>query len=152
MPPMRIVPALNELKHCSSSFFSRAKSATIQQLAFKSCKETLAERVVVAISNRSHRRPDACFPTTFSESKRCVLTALIRVVNYSFRPPLPNCHLQSVIHKFSTQMVGHTCTAPHAVRCKCSPAHHPSAPGIHIVPILAQPPPDTRTRPRFEHR
>jgi hypothetical protein len=53
------------------------------------------------------------------------------VVNYSFRPPLPNCHLQSVIHKFSTQMVGHTCTAPHAVRCKCSPAHHPSAPGIY---------------------
>jgi hypothetical protein len=30
---MRIVPALNELKHCSSRFFSRAKSTTIQQLA-----------------------------------------------------------------------------------------------------------------------
>jgi hypothetical protein len=67
MSPMRIVPILNELKYYSSSFFSRAKPATIQQLAFQSCKEALAERIVVSIANRFHRRAHIRFPATFPE-------------------------------------------------------------------------------------
>jgi len=112
---------------------------TIQQLAFQRGEETLTECVVVAISNRSHGWSHIRFPASFSEGKRSVLAALIGVVNNALGTPLLNGHLQGIHHQFCPQVIRHR------------PAHDPSAKGVHIVPILAQPPPGTGTRSMYEY-
>ena len=52
VPTMRIVPALDELKHRAASFDRRVECAAVKQLTFQRGEETLAQRVVASSSRR----------------------------------------------------------------------------------------------------
>jgi len=120
---MRVVPPLDEFEHGPESFFLRAETVTIQQLTFQGGKETLAEGIVIAVCDGSHRRADAYFPAALAEGDRGVLAPLIGVVDHPRRTPLLDGHSQGIQNQFGAQMGGH------------SPAHHPTAPGIDNNPV-----------------
>ena len=92
MPTMRIVPALDELKHCPASLGRRAECAAVQQLALERGEETLAQGVVIAITDRTHGWAHTGVATAFPEGKRRVLTPLVRVVDDVRGMPLPERH------------------------------------------------------------
>jgi hypothetical protein len=80
---MRIVPALDKLKHVSSGLISRAKSMPIQQLAFQCREEALTQRIVIGVPGGFHRRPHSGLTPPFAESQRRILTSLVRVVDHT---------------------------------------------------------------------
>ena len=116
---MWVIPAFDELEHRPTRLFLRAEGATVQQFTLQCGEEALAQRIVVAVSNRSHRRPDTRFPAAIAEGDRGVLAALIGVVDHPRWAPLPDCHPQGVEDQLSPQVRRH------------GPAHHSPAPGIH---------------------
>ena len=97
---MRVVPTFDPLEHRHFGFCLAVESASAQQLSLERGKETLSHGIVVRITDRSHRGPDADFPAATAKSKRCVLAALVGVVNDIARPPVSDRHFQSVQHKF----------------------------------------------------
>ena len=119
MPTMRIVPALDELKHRAASFDRRVECAAVEQLTFQRGEETLAQRVVVAITDGTHGRAHAGVATALPEGERGVLTPLIRVVDDPGGVPLPERHPKSVQYELFAQMGFH------------SPADYAPAPGIN---------------------
>ena len=101
MPTMRIVPtqfvrywvpALDELKHGAARFGRRVERAAVDQLTLKRGKETLAHCVIVAVTDGTHGWAYAGVTTVFSECERCVLAALVRVVDNFDGVPLPERH------------------------------------------------------------
>jgi transposase InsO family protein len=89
-----IVPAFNEVEDLEARLRLRAEALPIEQLALEGREETLAHRVVVRVSDRTHGRPDAGRATPRAEGDRRVLAALIRVMNDVPRPTLRDGHVQ----------------------------------------------------------
>ena len=118
MPTMRIVPALDELKHGATRFGRRVERAAVDQLTLKRGKETLTECIVVAVTDGTHGWAHAGVATVLSECERCVLASLVRVVNNFGGVPLPERHPKGVQNELFAQMRFH------------GPAHHPAAPGV----------------------
>ena len=67
MAAARVVEAFDELKDGKCSFTRSFETMADEQFAFERRIEALAHRVVVAISNRSHRGKDAGLFTALSE-------------------------------------------------------------------------------------
>src|ERR1700722_5145059 len=107
MPAMRVVPAFDELEHRDFGVSAGREAPTDEQLALKRSVEALAHRVVVAIPNRTHRRPDACFPTTLPEGDRRVLRSLVGVVNDAGRIAPVNRHIQRIEYELGAQVIRH---------------------------------------------
>ena len=70
---MRIVPALDEVEDREPGFALILEPARNEQLAFQRCIEALAHRVVEAITDRAHRRPNPGFLATLAKCDRRVL-------------------------------------------------------------------------------
>jgi hypothetical protein len=104
---MWVVPSLNVLKDLQAGFRLDAKPLSINQLAFEDGKETFTHRIIVAITNRPHRWPHVGLATSLPESQRCILSALIGMMNYSLRSPLRDGHFKSIKHEFRTQISRH---------------------------------------------
>ena len=98
---MRIVPALDELEDCELRLGMRAECCAIDEFTFECRKEALTHCVVVAITDRSHRRTDTGLLTASSERDRRVLSALIRMMDDIDRLPLLQYHVQRVEHELS---------------------------------------------------
>jgi hypothetical protein len=64
MPAPRIVPALYELEHAHLRLGLCAEATLGEQFALESREEALAHRVIVAIADTAHGRPDSGFPAT----------------------------------------------------------------------------------------
>ena len=73
MPTVRVVPPLDEFEHRPTGLVLRAEVMAIQQLALQCREEALAQGIVVAVSDRSHRRPDTGFLAALAEGDRRVL-------------------------------------------------------------------------------
>ena len=82
MPTMRIVPTLDEIKHFPARFGWRMEGVAIDQLTLKRGEETLAQRVVEAITDGTHRWTHTdpvrsvlgtIIATALPEGERCVL-------------------------------------------------------------------------------
>lgn len=95
MPPMRIVPAFDELKNSQACLCWGVKGVAVKQFTFQSGEETFTHRIVIAISDRAHRRSHPGSPTALAEGQGDVLAALVRVVD-DILTTLANGHLQSV--------------------------------------------------------
>lgn len=67
MPPVRIVPALDELEHRHLSLGLIPEPPSIQGRAFQGGEEGFAWRAVKGISHRPHGRPDRGLVTEESE-------------------------------------------------------------------------------------
>ncbi len=98
---MRIVPSLDELEDCELRLGMRAECCAIDEFTFECRKETLTHCIVVAITDRTHRRTDTGLLAAPSERDRRVLCALIRMMNDIGRLPLVQRHVQCVEHKLS---------------------------------------------------
>src|SRR6202162_825475 len=103
MPTAWIVEAFDEFEDGHARFSVRLVSTPINYLTFESGEEALGNRVVVGVSDRTHRGANACLPTAFAELDRSILRALIRVVDYAVRSPLPERHLKGIEHELRVQ-------------------------------------------------
>ena len=81
VPPVRVVPPLDEVEDRQSCFGSRLEASTVRQLALEGREEILAHRIVEAIGDRSHRRPDSRLPAPPPERDGGILAALIGMVD-----------------------------------------------------------------------
>src|SRR5258707_12039946 len=59
MPPVRVVPAFDEVEDGHAGLDLGREATTIQQLALEGRKEALAEGIVVGVAHAPHGRPDA---------------------------------------------------------------------------------------------
>src|SRR4030065_88079 len=89
---MGICPTLDEREHGVAGFLGRTEGSTIEEFTLQSGEETLTQSVVVAISERSHRRANAGLATTLPEGQRGVLATVIRVVDDAMGGPLMEGH------------------------------------------------------------
>src|SRR6266545_5912169 len=89
MPAPRIVEAFDELEDSHPSFGLGRKLVAVEQLALERREEALAQSIVVAVADGSHRGTHAGLPAPFSEGDRGVLRSVIRVMHDLSRPPLP---------------------------------------------------------------
>src|SRR4030065_2520845 len=129
MSAMGIVPTLDELEHGMAGFLGRTEGSTIEEFTLQSGEETLTQSVVVAISERSHRRANAGLATTLPEGQRGVLATVIRVVDDAMGVPLMDGHVQSLQHQFGAQVSGH------------GPTYHSAAPGVQYHRQVQEPGP-----------
>ena len=102
-----VVEALDVLEQGESGLGLRGKTPAIDQFAFQAGEEALAQGVVVAIADRSHRRSDACLSASFAEGHRGVLRSLVAVVDHRLGSALFNGHIQGVFDQFASQVVCH---------------------------------------------
>ena len=116
---MGIVPTFDELKHCLACLWLVVEGTAIEQFAFQSGEEALAEGIIETISDRAHGRTNSGVPTALAKSQGSVLAALIGVMDDIFWVTLLDRHLQGIHHQGSLQMRGHR------------PANDFAAPGIH---------------------
>src|SRR3954454_2114177 len=131
MASVLVVPAFDECEDCRFRFGEEPEAESVSQLALERGEEALAERIVIAVSDRSHRREHSLLSATASELDRCVLTTLIRVMNDSWmRLSLLESHIESRGHQFGAEMVLH------------GPAHDLAAPDVNdhcqIEKVLAR--------------
>src|SRR6185436_19848292 len=56
---------------------------------------------------RPHRWPHVGLAISLPESQRCILSALIGMMNYSLRSPLRDGHFKSIKHEFRAQISRH---------------------------------------------
>src|ERR671919_1935040 len=119
MSTRRIIPTLDKLEDGPLGLGVGAKDTTVEQLALEGREETLAQSIIKAIPHRPHRRPYAgCF-TALSEGDRCVLAALVRMMdNITPRTPLPQRHIECLEHELSAKVGSHR------------PAHYAAAPDV----------------------
>jgi len=97
--PLGIVPPLDEVEDRRARLGGRAERRPIEELTLERREETLAQRVVIAVPDRPHRRSDARLATLLAERQRGVLTALIRVMDHRTRLPLPDRHIEGREHQ-----------------------------------------------------
>src|ERR1700693_1969611 len=98
MTATRIVEAFNELEDRASRFGLRLEPAACKQLAFERGEEALAHGVVVGVSDRTHRRANACIAAAFAELDRGVLRTLVGVMDDAAWPPRRQRHVQRIEH------------------------------------------------------
>jgi hypothetical protein len=75
-----------------------SEPAAIEQFAFERCEETLAHGVVVCVTDRSGRRPDAGILASVAEGQRCVLRALIAMMDDILGLAGSKRHIKGVEH------------------------------------------------------
>ena len=61
MSAMQVVPAFDEVEDREFRFLMCAKAMLVEQLALEGRVEALAHRIIVTVSNRSHRRANVRF-------------------------------------------------------------------------------------------
>jgi len=99
-----VVETFDEVEHRQLGHGTIGEPGAVEQLAFERGEEALAHGVVVAIADRSHRRPDACLAAASSELGRGVLASLVGVVNDAMRRP---ALLDGHGHGIEDQLRGH---------------------------------------------
>ena len=104
---MRIVPTFDEFKHGLACLCLVVEGAAIEQFAFQSGEEALAEGIVETIPDRAHRRTNPGFSTALAERQGSVLAALIGVVDDIVWVPLVDRHAQGIHHQSSLEVSGH---------------------------------------------
>lgn len=107
MPTLGIVPALDEVKDRHPRFGMTAETVPVEKLAFQGGEETLAQDVVIAVADRSHRRSHAEFLTAISECDRRVLRARVEMMNDFLGAALPDRHVHRLHDECGAQMVRH---------------------------------------------
>src|SRR5690349_13766878 len=107
MTPARIVEALDEVKDRHPSLRLRPEAPAVDELALERGEERLAQRIVVGVAHRAHRRLDT--DLTAAEAKRDgrVLASLVRVVDDVRRSTLLDGHVQRVEHELGAEMGRH---------------------------------------------
>lgn len=78
-----------------------------EKFAFKRCVEAFAHRIVVAVSDRTHRGSNARFFAAHPECNRGVLRPLIRVVHYTGRFAPIDRHVERIDDELLTHVVSH---------------------------------------------
>ena len=81
---MCVVPPLDEVEKGVPRMLLVREGRAIDQLTFESGKEALAHRVVIAVTDRAHRRPDTRLSASPAELDRGVLATLVGMVDHSF--------------------------------------------------------------------
>src|ERR1700719_343275 len=76
-----IVPPLDVAEDRHPGLGLRCEPAACQQLAFQRSEEALAHGVIVGVTNRSHGWAHTGFPAAAAERQRCILGALVAVVD-----------------------------------------------------------------------
>src|SRR3984893_6437241 len=97
-----IVPPLDVAEDRHPGLGLRYEPAACQQLAFQCGEEALAHGVVVGVTDRSHGRAHAGFAAAAAERQRCILGALVAVVDDIARLALTDRHLQCRRSRSST--------------------------------------------------
>ena len=118
VPPARVVEALDEVEDGHLRLGLRLEAFAVEKLALERREEALAERVVVRVADRAHRGSDTGLPAAQPERDRRVLRALVRVMDHSLGPALPDGHVQRVEDELRAQVRRH------------GPADHSAAPRI----------------------
>ena len=77
MPTVKVVPCFDEVEDRELGFLVRAEAVVVEQLAFQGSVEALAHRIIVAVSNRAHRRANVRFPAARAERDRRILRPLV---------------------------------------------------------------------------
>src|ERR1700746_2176194 len=85
-----IVPPLDVAEDRHPGLGLRCEAAACQQLAFQCGEEALAHGVVVGVTDRSHGWAHAGVPAAAAERQRCILGALVAVVDDIARLALAN--------------------------------------------------------------
>src|ERR1700732_3619508 len=98
-----IVPTLNVAEDRHSGLGLRCEPATCQQLTFQGCEEALAHGVIVGVTNRSHGWAHTGFPAAAGERQRCILGALVAVVDDIGRPATQSWFGRSAVKFRSTR-------------------------------------------------
>ncbi len=99
--------ALDEIEDSKSCFALALGAMLNEQLALENSVEALAHRVVIAITDRPHRRPHASFFAAVAERDRRILATLIGMMNDALRPATIDCHVERIKDQLRTQMRGH---------------------------------------------
>src|SRR6266540_5031879 len=107
MPAMRVVEAFNEVEDRIASFVVIPERRSVNQFALQRGEKALAHGVVIAVSDRTHRWPNAGLATSLAELNRRVLTTLIGVMNHCRRRSLGDGHLQRCGDKRRSQVRSH---------------------------------------------
>jgi hypothetical protein len=102
-----VIPALEELEYGCLCLGFGAKGIALELLALECREETLAHRVVIAVTHRAHRRFDSSHLATRSEGHRGVLRALVGVVDDSVRSACCERHIQSAQYQLGQQVRAH---------------------------------------------
>jgi hypothetical protein len=72
----RVVPALDEFEDGQAGLDPGLEAAAVEEFALEGGEEALAERVVVGVADRSHRRAHTHLPTPQAKRNPRVLAAL----------------------------------------------------------------------------
>src|SRR5215472_6329777 len=102
-----IVPTLDEIEDANPRLLRCAERDAVEQFALQRREEAFAQRIVVAIADRAHRRTDASFSTATAEAHCGVLTALIGMMNDVVWLSLRDRHVQRRQHELGPQMRRH---------------------------------------------
>ena len=73
MPPMRVVPALDEVDDGHAGLGLGGEAAAVQELALEGGEEALTESIVVGVPDAPHRRPDPGLAAAEPKGDRGVL-------------------------------------------------------------------------------
>jgi len=91
---MRVAPALDPTEKFGRRFGATSEARAVEQFVFEPGEEALSHGVVVAISDVTHREPNAGVTAALPEDQGSVLAALIGVMDHLLRPALGDRHLQ----------------------------------------------------------
>ena len=108
MPARGVVPSLDELEASDAGLSLCLELPTIQQFAFERCEETLAHGVVIAITDRSHRRAHTHFLAAQTKRHRCVLRSLIAMMNDAVGFALCHRYVHRVDDKLRLLIIAHS--------------------------------------------
>jgi len=104
---MRVVPALDEVEDGESRFALSLEPMLHEQLALERRVKAFAHRVVVAISDRSHRRKDSRFFAALAERNGRILRALVGMMHHAPWLAAIDRHVERVEDEFFAHMIGH---------------------------------------------
>ena len=96
---MRIVPSLDKVEDGDAGLGLRGKAMAVEQLTLDSGEEALTHRVIVAVPDSSHRRPDPGLLAALAKGQGSVLASMIGMVNHGPRSTLPQSHVQCIEHQ-----------------------------------------------------
>src|ERR1700686_2354688 len=102
MTAARVVEALDELEHRDPRLGLRLEPTPVEKLAFKRGEEALAHRIVVSVSNRTHRGTHAGLEAAVAELNGGVLCGFKRSSQHSLCQPIEATG-QAPLQAFSNQ-------------------------------------------------
>ena len=115
MATMRVVPTFDPFKNGHLRLRLTFEATTTEQLSLERGEKALRHRVVVRITDRSHRGHDTGLSASLAERIARVLASTIRMMDHRLRPPLRDRHVQCRQNQLRTQMRLHR-PANHASR------------------------------------